>query len=171
MCPSSGGFSMTYKSLCGYKALNSPTLFSMTLRTRFLPDAFHHLVPNDNIHCQTPLKKREIWLRLFGRENASWQIWHFWHSNFDSATCYGVHFPAILSPVYTIQPVVKPVVKPVWQQVQPVVSCKRGISNYNGMTAYICRRFMLTTAFLDVRPIVISFMQWVFTRPRAKIKG
>ena len=29
----------------------------------------------------------------------------------------------VLSPVYTIQPVVKPVVKPIWQQ---VVSCKRG---------------------------------------------
>jgi len=26
-----------------------------TLRTR-LPDAFHHLVPNDNFHCQTPFK-------------------------------------------------------------------------------------------------------------------
>ena len=32
-----------------------------------------------------------------------------------------------LSPVYTIQPVVKPVVKPV---VQPVVSCKRGITDH-----------------------------------------
>jgi len=31
-----------------------------------------------------------------------------------------------LSPVYTIQHVVKPVVQPIWQ---PVVSCKRGISN------------------------------------------
>jgi len=27
----------------------------MTLRTQ-LPDAFQHLVPSDNFHCQTPLK-------------------------------------------------------------------------------------------------------------------
>jgi len=27
----------------------------MTLQAQ-LPDAFHHLVPNDNFHCQTPLK-------------------------------------------------------------------------------------------------------------------
>jgi len=42
-----------------YKALKSPTLFSMTLRTQLL-DAFHHLVPNDNFHCQTPLKNAEF---------------------------------------------------------------------------------------------------------------
>jgi len=45
---------------------------SMTLRTR-LPNAFHHLVPNDNFHCQTPLKNAKFY--LFGSENASWQIW------------------------------------------------------------------------------------------------
>ena len=28
---------------------------SMSLLTR-LPDVFHHLVPNDNFHCQMPLK-------------------------------------------------------------------------------------------------------------------
>jgi len=32
---------------------------SMTLRTR-LPNAFHHLVPNDNFHCQTPLKNAKF---------------------------------------------------------------------------------------------------------------
>jgi len=37
----------------------------MKLRTR-LPDAFHHLVPNDNCHCQTPLKKAKF--DLFGSE-------------------------------------------------------------------------------------------------------
>jgi len=31
--------------------------FEVTLKTR-LPDAFHHLVPNDNFHCQTPFKKQ-----------------------------------------------------------------------------------------------------------------
>jgi len=36
---------------------------SMTLRTR-LPDAFHHLLPNDNFHCQTPLKNAKF--DLFG---------------------------------------------------------------------------------------------------------
>jgi len=44
---------------------------SMTLRTR-LPDVFHHLVPNNNFLCQTPLKNAKF--DLFGRENGSWQI-------------------------------------------------------------------------------------------------
>jgi len=48
-----------------YKTLNSPALFSMTLRTR-LSDAFHHLVTNDNVHCQTPLKNAKF--DLFGNE-------------------------------------------------------------------------------------------------------
>jgi len=38
---------------------------SMTLRIR-LPDAFYHLVPNDNFHCQTPLKNAKF--DLFGSE-------------------------------------------------------------------------------------------------------
>jgi len=33
---------------------------------------FHHLVPNDNFHCQTPLKKNAK-SDLFGTENASWE--------------------------------------------------------------------------------------------------
>ena len=40
---------------CRYKALKSSTIFSMSLRTR-VSDAFHNLVPNDDFHCQTPLK-------------------------------------------------------------------------------------------------------------------
>jgi len=39
----------------------------MTLRTRF-PDAFHHLVPNNNFHCQTPLKNAKH--DLFGSEKS-----------------------------------------------------------------------------------------------------
>jgi len=35
----------------------------VTFRTQ-LPDAFHHLVPDDNFHCQTPLKKAKF--DLFG---------------------------------------------------------------------------------------------------------
>jgi len=31
----------------------------MKLRTR-LPDAFYHLVPNNNFHCQTPLKNAKF---------------------------------------------------------------------------------------------------------------
>ena len=34
-------------------------------RTR-LPDTFHHLVPSDNFHCQTPLKNAKF--DLFGSE-------------------------------------------------------------------------------------------------------
>jgi len=43
----------------------------MTLQTR-LPDAFHHLVPHDNFHCQTPLQNGKF--DLFGVKNASYQI-------------------------------------------------------------------------------------------------
>jgi len=46
--------------------------FDDVTRTR-LPGAFHNLVPNDNFHCQTPLKNAKF--DLFGNENASWQIW------------------------------------------------------------------------------------------------
>jgi len=56
--------------LCRYKAFKSPTLFSK-LRTR-LPDTFHHLVSNNNFHCDTHLKKAKF--DLFGSENASCQI-------------------------------------------------------------------------------------------------
>jgi len=52
---------------CRYNALIDVThpIFeiSTTVLTR-LTDAFHHLVPKDNFHCQTPMKS-----------NAIWQIW------------------------------------------------------------------------------------------------
>ena len=41
-------------------------------RTR-LPDSFHHLVPNDNFHCQTPLETPI--LTYLAVENASYQMW------------------------------------------------------------------------------------------------
>jgi len=44
---------------------------SMMLRTR-LPDAFHHLVPNDNFHWQTPLKNAKF--DLFSSEKCQLQI-------------------------------------------------------------------------------------------------
>jgi len=44
----------------------------MALKT-WLPDAFHHLVPNDNFHCQMSLKNAKF--DLFGSESATWQIW------------------------------------------------------------------------------------------------
>jgi len=37
----------------------------MSLQT-WLPDAFHHLVPNDNFHCEMPLKNAEF--DLFGSD-------------------------------------------------------------------------------------------------------
>jgi len=51
-----------YDLFCRYKAQMSPTLFSnfsMTFRTR-LPDAFHHLVPNDNFDCQMTVKSSRL---------------------------------------------------------------------------------------------------------------
>jgi len=39
--------------LQGFEVARPIFEISMTLRTQ-LPDAFHHLVPNDNFHCQMP---------------------------------------------------------------------------------------------------------------------
>jgi len=86
-----------------------------SLWTRF-PDAFQHLVPNDNFHCQTPLK-RQIWLIWQWRMPVGKSGCEYRLANCGSPTGYDMHFPAILS-------------------------------NYNDMTAYICRRFIPTTAFL-----------------------
>ena len=81
-------------------------------------DAFHHLVPNDNFHCQSPLRNAKF--DLFRSEkcqlanlvaNRHWLMWR-------SYRLYVMHFPAIL------------------------------LSNCNGMTAYICRLFIPTTDFL-----------------------
>jgi len=103
---------------------------SMTLRTRS-PDVFHHLVPNDNFQCQTPLKNAKF--DLFGSENVSCQIWIESGLLWQSYSGYGMHFAAILS-------------------------------NYNGMTAYICRRFIPTTAFLVMnnfgRRLCVKYRHW-----------
>ena len=97
---------------------------------------------------------RQLKFFLFGRtrlifEIAVWRPNIFvmrrllfdWHFSYFDVNCYSglavcqlCH--VVLSPVYTIQPVVKPVVNPVWQPVvsciqpvvKPVVSCKRGIT-------------------------------------------
>jgi len=83
---------------------------------RPLPDAFYHLVTNDNVHCQTPLKTPNV--TYLAVKDASWKIWlRIVDYSCDSPTGDSVHFPAVLS-------------------------------NYNGMTAYICREFIPTTAFL-----------------------
>jgi len=71
--PFSGGFvRLTVSPLQGFEVTYPIFEISMTLRTR-LPAAFHHLVPNDNFHCQTPLKNATFY--IFGSENASWQIY------------------------------------------------------------------------------------------------
>jgi len=49
----------------GFEVIHHIFEISMTLRAR-LPDAFQHLVPNDNFHCQTPLKN--VKFDLFGSE-------------------------------------------------------------------------------------------------------
>ena len=116
--PFSGGFFLYDLPFCRYKALKSPTLFSnfsMTRRTG-LPDAFHSLVPNNNFHCQTPLKNAKF--DLIGSENC--QLAKL-VSNRDWL------FVAVLQ----------------------ATSCILAIlSSYNCLTAYICRRFILTTAFI-----------------------
>jgi len=68
VCAFSGGFCTTYRFAV---TRLSPTLFSMTLQT-WLPDAFHHLVQNDNFHCQTLWKTPK--LTYLAVKNASWQI-------------------------------------------------------------------------------------------------
>jgi len=61
----------------------------MTQRTR-LPDAFHHLVPNDSFHCQAPFKNAKF--ELFCTENASWQIWlGIQIANFCDSSGYDTH--------------------------------------------------------------------------------
>jgi len=54
----------------------------------WLPDAFHHLVPNDNFHYQTPLKNARF--DLFGNENASWQMWLQTEIGYYSPTGYSM---------------------------------------------------------------------------------
>jgi len=63
----------TVLPLHGFEVTHLIFEISMTLRT-WLPDAFHHLVPSDTFHCQTPLKNAKF--DLFDSEkNAIWQIW------------------------------------------------------------------------------------------------
>jgi len=56
---------LTVLPLQGFEVICHIFEISMKLRTR-LPDAFHHLVPNDNFHIQTPLRNAEF--DLFGSE-------------------------------------------------------------------------------------------------------
>jgi len=68
----------------------------MTLRTQVL-FAFHHLVPNDNFHYQTPLKDAKFDLHVFGSEKcqlANLVVNRDWLTVSDSSTGYGMHFPA-----------------------------------------------------------------------------
>ena len=86
---------------------------SMTLRT-WSPDAFRHVVPNGNFHCQRPLENAKFNMSVkmsVGKSGCEYRL-----ANCDSPTGYGMHFSAVLS-------------------------------NYNAITAYICRRFIPTTAF------------------------
>jgi len=63
---------LTILRLQGFEVIYPIFELSITLRTR-LPDAFRHLVPDNNFHCQTPVKNAKF--DLFGSENLSWQIW------------------------------------------------------------------------------------------------
>ena len=70
VCPFCGSFfvRLTVLPLQGFEVTHP--IFDK-LRTR-LPDAFHHLVPNDNFQCQAPMKNAKF--DLVGNENASWQL-------------------------------------------------------------------------------------------------
>jgi len=74
VCPFSGSLFvlLTVLPLQDFEVTHPILNFSMTLLAR-LPDAFHHLVPNNNFHCQTPLKKKPNFI-YFALQNASWQI-------------------------------------------------------------------------------------------------
>jgi len=58
---------LTVLPLQGFEVTYPILEISMTLRTR-LPDAFHHLVPNDNFPCQMPSKNAKF--NLFGSEKS-----------------------------------------------------------------------------------------------------
>jgi len=98
---------------CCYKALKLPTYFRnlMTLRTR-LTDGFHHLVPKDNFHYQTPLNNAKF--DLFGSErcqlanlvvNRDWlimcQSYRLQHAFSGSSKQLHQHDSVHLSSVYT----------------------------------------------------------------------
>ena len=65
VCPFSRGFfvQLTVLLLQGLEVTYAIFEILMMFRTQ-LPDAFHHLVPDDNFHCQMPLKKAKF--DLFG---------------------------------------------------------------------------------------------------------
>jgi len=67
MCALSGRFfvRLAVLPLQGFEVTSRIFKILMTFRTP-LPDAFHHLVTNDNLTCQTPLKNAKF--DLFGTE-------------------------------------------------------------------------------------------------------
>jgi len=93
---------------CRYKALKSPTLFSMTLRTR-LPDAFHHLA--QTINYQTHFKNAKFDLGDSEKcqlanlvANRDWLIvtsYRLWHAFSSNAKQLQRHDSVHLSSVYT----------------------------------------------------------------------
>ena len=63
-----------------------------------IPDAFHHLVPDDYFHCQRPLKTPN--LTYLAVKSVSCQMWLRTEIGYycNSPTGYdGMHFPAILT--------------------------------------------------------------------------
>jgi len=79
-------------------------------------NAYQHLVPNDNFHCQNAFEKAKF--DLFDSEKCQLVANTVRLMTWESYS-HGMHFSAILS-------------------------------NYNGMTACICRRIIPTTGFLLV---------------------
>jgi len=69
----------------------------------------------------------------------------------------------LLSPVYTIQPVVKPVVQPVSQ---PVVSCKRGI---RFLMLKILAKFKYGVKICNVGPIARHILKMIQDRDTARM--
>jgi len=97
VCAFSGSFLYDLPFCCYTRLLTDPSYFrNFNDNANTVARCFYHLVPNDNFHCQTPLKNAKF--DLFGSENTSWQIWlSIEIGNCDSPTGYDMHFPAILS--------------------------------------------------------------------------
>ena len=73
VCTFSGVFCMNYRFVVTRLLNHQPNIRNFDEVSNTVADAFHHLVPNDNFHCQTHLKNAKF--DLLGDENAIWQMW------------------------------------------------------------------------------------------------
>jgi len=73
VCIFSVGFCMSYRFAVTKLLSHVPYFRNFDDVTNTVARCFHHLVPSENFHCDTPLKNAKF--DLFGSKNTSWQIW------------------------------------------------------------------------------------------------